>query len=74
MGFNQFNQLFKLIKACCLNEINNFAAYTSGSGMFNLPLELQAINGLAVAKILGSILECDSSIRFSRHLAKKCLV
>lgn len=58
------NHLVYLIKTYQPNEIYNFAAYTSGSGVFDLPVEMQITNGMAVTKILEAILECDPKIRF----------
>lgn len=45
-------------------EIYNFAAYSSGEGMYDDPLDMAEINGLAVARILQAIRKVDSGIRF----------
>ena len=45
-------------------EIYNFAAYSSGSGMFNNPAGIGEINGLALSHILEAIRTVDKSIRF----------
>lgn len=45
-------------------EIYNFAAYSSGEGMYDDPLGIGEINGLAVVRILEAIREVDSGIRF----------
>ncbi|MBS1227011.1 MAG: GDP-mannose 4,6-dehydratase [Proteobacteria bacterium] len=45
-------------------EIYNFAAYSSGEGMYDHPLEIAEINGLSVARILEAIREVDCGIRF----------
>jgi GDPmannose 4,6-dehydratase len=47
-----------------IHEVYNFAAFTSGEGMFTSPVESGDINGLAVTRLLESIREVDSSIRF----------
>lgn len=46
------------------NEIYNFAAFTSGAGMFDSAVEIGDVNGLAVARILEAIRGVDTSIRF----------
>lgn len=73
------NHLIDLMQAYRPHEIYNFAAYTSGSGVFDLPIEMQIINSLAVTKILEAILQCDPKIRFCQAsssemfgVAKEC--
>ena len=53
------------------NEIYNFAAYSSGSGMFDSPLEVADINGMAVVRILEAIKEVDASIRFCQASSRE---
>lgn len=45
-------------------EIYNFAAYSSGEGMFDDPVGIGEVNGLAVARVLEAIREADPRIRF----------
>lgn len=45
-------------------EIYNLAAYSSGAGMFDDPVGLTEVNGLAVTRILEAIRKVDSQIRF----------
>jgi GDPmannose 4,6-dehydratase len=45
-------------------EIYNFAAFSSGSGMFDSPVEIADVNGLAVTRILDAIRLVDINIRF----------
>ena len=45
-------------------EIYNCAAYSSGSGMFNDPVNIGEVNGLAVGRILEAIREVDMNVRF----------
>jgi GDPmannose 4,6-dehydratase len=45
-------------------EIYNCAAYSSGSGMYDEPLAIAEVNGLAVARILEGIRLADAAIRF----------
>ena len=46
------------------NEIYNFAAYTSGVGMYDNPIDISKINGLSVTLILEAIRLIDPDIRF----------
>ncbi len=45
-------------------EIYNYAAYSSGAGMFDAPVGIGEVNGLAVARILEAIRAVDTNIRF----------
>ncbi len=45
-------------------EFYNFSAYSSGSGMYDDPVGIGDVNGLAVARILEAIREVDANIRF----------
>lgn len=46
------------------NEVYNFAAFSTGVGMFNDPIRIGEINGIAVTRILEAIREVNSIIRF----------
>ena len=52
-------------------EIYNFAAYSSGSGMFEDPVGIGEINGLAVTRILEAIREVDINIRFCQASSRE---
>ncbi len=52
-------------------EIYNFAAYTSGSGVFDDPVGVAEVNGLAVARILEAIREVDPKIRFCQASSRE---
>lgn len=45
-------------------ELYNYAAYSSGEGMFDDPVGIGQINGLGVARILEAIRRVDINIRF----------
>lgn len=45
-------------------ELYNFAAFSSGAGMYNDPVGIGEVNGLAVTRILEAIREIDAKIRF----------
>ncbi|OIQ99756.1 GDP-mannose 4,6-dehydratase [mine drainage metagenome] len=52
-------------------ELYNFASYTSGSGMFDDPVEIGEINGLAVVKILEAIRLGGSQVRFCQASSRE---
>lgn len=45
-------------------EVYNYAAYSSGAGMFDDPVGIGEVNGLAVARILEAIRQVDANARF----------
>ncbi len=45
-------------------EVYNYAAYSTGSGMYDEPLAIGEVNGLAVVRILEGIRAVDTGIRF----------
>jgi GDPmannose 4,6-dehydratase len=47
-----------------IDQIYNFAAFSSGEGMFEYPVEIGKVNGLAVAYILEAIRKANPLIRF----------
>jgi GDPmannose 4,6-dehydratase len=60
------------------HEIYNFAAYSTGTGMYDDPVLIGEVNGLAVARMLEAIRKIDPSIRFcqasSREIFGEALV
>ena len=46
------------------DEVYNFAAYSSGSGMYDEPVNMGEINGLAVTRILEAIRKVNTKIKF----------
>ena len=52
-------------------ELYNLASYSSGSGMFDDPVGIGEINGLAVARMLEAIREADASIRFCQASSRE---
>lgn len=53
------------------SELYNFAAYSSGTGMYDDPVGVGDLNGLAVARILESIREVDIKIRFCQASSRE---
>lgn len=58
------SQLDDILRRERPDELYNFAAYSSGAAMFDAPVDIGDINGLAVGRILESIRAVDPSIRF----------
>jgi GDPmannose 4,6-dehydratase len=52
-------------------EIYNFSAYSSGEGMFDDPVGVGEVNGLAVTRILEAIRAVDSSMRFCQASSRE---
>jgi GDPmannose 4,6-dehydratase len=52
-------------------EIYNLAAYSSGAGMYDDPISVGDVNGLAVTRILEAIRTVDSSIRFCQASSRE---
>ena len=58
------NRFIEILEQYHPEEIYNFAAYSSGSGMFDNTVDMGEINGLAISRILEAIRTVDKSIRF----------
>lgn len=54
----------ELLSLCRPQEVYNFAACSFGSGMYDDPVEIGEVNGLAVPRILEAIRKTDQGIRF----------
>ena len=52
-------------------ELYNFASYSSGSGMFDDPVGIGEINGLAVVRILEAIRNTEPGIRFCQASSRE---
>lgn len=52
-------------------EIYNFAAYSSGAGMFDNSIDVGDINGLAVTRMLESIRAVDVNMRFCQASSRE---
>lgn len=52
-------------------EIYNFAAYSSGAGMYDDPVGIGEVNGLAVVRILEAIRKVDCQIRFCQASSRE---
>ena len=52
-------------------ELYNFAAYSSGSGMYDDPVEVGEVNGMAVARLLEAIRSVNSATRFCQASSRE---
>jgi len=52
-------------------EIYNFAAYSSGSGMYDDPVGIGDVNGLAVLRLLEAMREVDTGIRLCQASSRE---
>lgn len=52
-------------------ELYNFAAYSTGMGMYDDPVGMGEVNGLAVARILEAIRAVDTNIRFCQASSRE---
>ena len=64
-------QIQKVLETYRPTEIYNFAAYSSGAGMFDDPVGIGEINGLAVVRILEAIRVVDLSIKFCQASSRE---
>jgi GDPmannose 4,6-dehydratase len=53
------------------SEFYNFAAYSSGSGMYDDPIGIGEINGLAVVRMLEAVRAVDPGIRFCQASSRE---
>ncbi|HHV48072.1 MAG TPA: GDP-mannose 4,6-dehydratase [Rhodocyclaceae bacterium] len=52
-------------------EIYNFAAYSSGAGMYDDPVGVGEVNGMAVARMLEAIRAVDAGMRFCQASSRE---
>jgi len=64
-------QITQVIKEHQPDEIYNLAAYSSGEGMFEDPVELGEINALTVVRLLEAIRECAGNVRFCQASSRE---
>lgn len=59
------------LRATKPHEIYNFAAFSSGAGMYDDPVSMAEVNGVAVARTLEAIRKVDPSIRFCQASSRE---
>jgi GDPmannose 4,6-dehydratase len=71
--WDMFNQLkvTEILTTCRPTEIYNFAAYSTGAGMYDDPVGIGEVNGLAVTRILEAIKAVDVNIRFCQASSRE---
>lgn len=62
--FTDIGALTALLRKFRPGEFYNLAALSSGAGMYDDPVAIGELNGMAVARMLAAILDADASIRF----------
>lgn len=65
------SEMTEVIERIKPSEIYNFAAYSSGSGMYDDPVGIGDVNGLAVLRILEAIREVDTEIRLCQASSRE---
>jgi GDPmannose 4,6-dehydratase len=65
------SEMKEVIERIKPSEIYNFAAYSSGSGMYDDPVGIGDVNGLAVLRILEAIREVDTEIRLCQASSRE---
>lgn len=63
-NFTDVDALREVLRTERPNEFYNFAAFSTGTGMYDDPAAIGEINGVAVAHMLQAITDVDASIRF----------
>jgi len=64
-------RITEIFATCQPAEFYNFAAYSSGSGMYDDPVGIGQTNGLAVVYMLEAIREVDNKIRFCQASSRE---
>lgn len=64
-------QMNEVVRVHQPHEIYNFAAYSSGAGMYDDPIQVTEVNGLAVVRILEIIRNTNTSIRFCQASSRE---
>lgn len=67
---DQFS-IIQLLSRLRPHEIYNFAAYSSGAGMYEEPVKIGEVNGIAVVKILEAISFVDKEIKFCQASSRE---
>ncbi|PPD46789.1 MAG: GDP-mannose 4,6-dehydratase [Methylotenera sp.] len=60
-----------IVKQYRPSEVYNLAAFSSGSGMFDNPVEIAEINGIAVTRLLEAIRTVDDKARFCQASSRE---
>ncbi len=58
------SRMIDVLKEYCPSEIYNYSAYSSGSGMYDDPVDIGEVNGISITRILEAIRKVNINIRF----------
>ncbi|MFZ5567203.1 MAG: GDP-mannose 4,6-dehydratase [Pseudomonadota bacterium] len=61
----------QILERCAPDEFYNLAAYTSGAGMYDDPVGMGEVNGLAVTRMLEAIRAVNPGIRFCQASSRE---
>lgn len=61
----------QVLEKCAPDEFYNMAAYSSGAGMYDDPVGMGEINGLAVTRVLQAIRAVNPAIRFCQASSRE---
>jgi GDPmannose 4,6-dehydratase len=64
-------RMIEVLQAYQPAEFYNFAAYSSGTGMFDDPIAISEVNGLAVTRILEAVRVVNVNIRFCQASSRE---
>lgn len=64
-------KMIEVLSHVCPTELYNLAGYSTGAGMFDDPVGIGEVNGLAVARILEAIRAVDVQIRFCQASSRE---
>jgi GDPmannose 4,6-dehydratase len=64
-------QMRQMLEAHKPDEVYNLAAYATGSGMYDAPVGMGDVNGLAVVRMLEAIRVCNPAIRFCQASSRE---
>jgi GDPmannose 4,6-dehydratase len=64
-------KIIEVIQKYKPSEVYNFAAYSSGAGMFDDPVSIAEVNGLAVVRILEAIRKINKEIKFCQASSRE---
>lgn len=61
----------EILEACAPDEFYNLAAYSTGAGMYDDPVGMGEVNGLAVTRMLEAIRAVNPAIRFCQASSRE---
>ena len=65
------DRMVAVLKEYHPTEIYNLAGYSSGARMYDDPIAMQEVNGLAITRMLDAILQVDINMRFCQATSRE---